>query len=66
MNIFGEYFCQMSSLYDPAEVTMVIKKEGYKEGQQTLYTEYTSRPIQYYFALEKEAPISFIQTLEPS
>lgn len=45
---------------------MVIKKEGYKEEQQALHTEYTSRPIQYYFALEKEAPISFVQTLEPS
>lgn len=56
------------SLSDPADVIMVIRKEGYEEIQELLITEvsFTDSSVRRYFTLEEIPPVTFVQTLEHS
>lgn len=64
---FVGYTPQKFYLSDPVvKVTMVIKKEGYKEVQQPLKS---GPSTVYHFRLEEDippAPVTFVRTLEPS
>jgi len=56
------------SLSDPVDVMMVIRKEGYEEIQELLYTEvsFENSSVRRYFILEEIPPVTFVQTLEHS
>ena len=61
--LMGETPCTFS-VFDPVDTVMVIKKDGYEEIQEFLQSSGT--PVKRYFILEEAAPVSFVQTLEPS